>query len=91
MDPQPLVRTRRALEVLPNPHTAYFWIVGCRLDGQPVFRGRWDTDYLCGACGAALCEGVKDGMMAQLWFECSCGALNRVPGGRHEAAAEAPE
>jgi hypothetical protein len=89
MDPQPRARSSVTLEIVSRSYQSYFWIVGQRGDGQPLFRGHWETDYLCGACGATLCEGIRAGMMSHLWFECACGALNRVPGGR-EVSAEDP-
>lgn len=50
-----------------------------RASGGPVFIGDAAIDYLCGACGAPLCVGMKDGDLAGIVFICGCGAYNRVP------------
>jgi hypothetical protein len=48
--------------------------------GAPAFRGHSQTDYVCGACGMVICEGVRLGSFAGIVFHCgSCGELNRVP------------
>ena len=49
-----------------------------RTSGRPVFTGDAAIDYLCGACGAPLCVGMKDGDLAGIVFVCGCGAYNRV-------------
>jgi hypothetical protein len=46
--------------------------------GGPVCRGPGEVDYLCGECGAVLCDGVSRGMFRVLTFSCHCGALNGV-------------
>jgi hypothetical protein len=45
----------------------------------PVFVGTADIDYSCGACGATLCAGMREGDLAGLAFTCTCGASNLVP------------
>ncbi|HTT69612.1 MAG TPA: hypothetical protein VMG32_00205, partial [Anaeromyxobacteraceae bacterium] len=50
-------------------------------DGAPVFTGPGDLDYLCGACGMLLCEGVRPGLFVGVLFACRCGAENQVPPG----------
>ncbi len=46
--------------------------------GGPAYRGPGEVDYVCGGCGAVLCDGVSLGMFAALSFACRCGALNRL-------------
>jgi hypothetical protein len=79
MEAQPLQHRRRVLEVVTGSRDSYFWTIELAPNGAPAFRGRWDTDYACGSCGARLCEGVRDGMLSHLMFACPCGAVNRVP------------
>jgi len=47
---------------------------------RPLHVGPGRTSYLCGSCGAVLCEVVHDGFVAALVFECPCGQLSRVSG-----------
>jgi hypothetical protein len=49
-----------------------------RASGRPVFVGDADVDYVCGACGSALCVGMREGDLAGLAFVCGCGRTNRV-------------
>jgi hypothetical protein len=60
-----------------------------KLTGErPVFFGAGEYDYVCGACAAILCPGMKYGHLAGLTAICRCGAINRVPEREeHEAAA----
>jgi hypothetical protein len=44
--------------------------------GGPAYRGPGEVDYLCGECGAVLCDGVMLGMFQALAFACRCGAVN---------------
>ena len=46
--------------------------------GGPAYRGPGEVDYLCGRCGAVLCDGVRPGMFRVLAFSCHCGAVNGV-------------
>jgi hypothetical protein len=47
--------------------------------GAPIYRGPGRVDYLCGQCGAVLCDGVSPGMFSSLAFACRCGAVSALP------------
>ncbi len=47
--------------------------------GTPVFVGDGDVDYVCAACAAQLCVGMRSGDLAGLAFMCGCGRSSRVP------------
>jgi hypothetical protein len=54
------------------------FVVRLRRHGTPAFKGQWSTDYVCGKCGAVLCEGVRPGLFASVVFQCCCGEYGRV-------------
>ena len=65
------------LDLVPAPETGVYVVrIGA---GTPVYSGPGPANYVCGRCGAVLCEGVRAGMLASVIFECSCGEFNRVP------------
>jgi hypothetical protein len=70
------VRETVRLSVVPSNRRREF-VVRVEPD-RPLYIGPGRTRYLCGGCGAVLCEGVHDGFVASLVFECPCGELNRV-------------
>ena len=58
-----------------------------RAAGAPVFVGDGVVDYLCGACGVALCTGMREGDLEGIVFACACGASNRVGGAENDPCA----
>lgn len=70
-------RDQVALSVIPTG-AAPAVVVPPGLAGVPIYRGPGGVDYLCGRCGAVLCDGVSRGMFASLAFACRCGAVNAL-------------
>jgi hypothetical protein len=69
------LRRRVTLTVLTRNGTSSI-VVPPGPGGGPAYRGPGPADYLCGECGAVLCDGVSLGMFNALAFACRCGALN---------------
>ena len=43
----------------------------------PLFKGEaTDVQWLCGACGKVLVDGVEPGRISQVVLRCTCGAYN---------------
>ena len=73
-----LVRDRVVLEVVSDAEATGFVIPPHR-EGSP-YRGRGDTDFLCGGCQRLVAGGILPGMFRNFVFACGCcGNLNRVP------------
>jgi predicted RNA-binding Zn-ribbon protein involved in translation (DUF1610 family) len=48
--------------------------------GGPTFVGNGLTNYVCGRCGAVICERMRTGQLKGVVFTCGgCGHLNRAP------------
>jgi len=64
------------LDLVPSREAKGFIV---RIDaGRPAYTGPGPANYLCGGCGAVLCEGVRAGILAAVVFQCSCGEFNRI-------------
>ena len=72
------VRDRVVLEVVSDADATGFVIPPNR-EGGP-YRGRGDTDFVCGGCRKLVAAGIRPGMFRNFVFACGCcGNLNRVP------------
>ncbi|HTP30465.1 MAG TPA: hypothetical protein VMK12_33010, partial [Anaeromyxobacteraceae bacterium] len=66
------------LECVPAREATGF-VVSLRHSGAPAFKGRWSANYVCGRCGAVLCDGIRPGLFVGIIFQCLCGQYGRVP------------
>lgn len=66
------------LRVIPEPELGTRTVLVSDAPGTVHIKGQaTGHDYVCGACGAVLLEGVERGQVEDIVFQCTtCGAFN---------------